>query len=124
MRWEVSFDQFPVISTFNDATGYNVNLDSDLILSVKNIVDKGRGKTFAGKISWVRKSFGDRQSGEDFYILTAKRGRRIYSLLFKIEAGEKSSLMGTYPENMTREELVDILYEVLSERVDEVSLLL
>ncbi|MBR9680893.1 MAG: hypothetical protein GOU98_03660 [Candidatus Altiarchaeota archaeon] len=124
MRWEVSFDQFPVVSTFNDVRDFDVELEPELIMSVKNIVDKGKGKTFAGKIDWVRRSFGDRESGENFYILTVKRNKKVYSLLFKIEEGEHSKLLGTYPENMGKDELVDVLYEVLSEKVDEVSLLM
>lgn len=124
MHWEVSFDQFPVVSTFNDASDFDVKLDPDLIVSVKDIVEKGKGKTFAGKISWVRRTFGDRQKGEDFYILTVRRSKRIYSLLFKIEERENSTLIGTYPENMGKEELISVLYEVLSEKVDEVNLLL
>jgi|GEM_PF-2931917 len=124
MHWEVSFDQFTVVSTFNDASDFDVKLDPDLIVSVKDIVEKGKGKTFAGKISWVRRTFGDRQKGEDFYILTVRRSKRIYSLLFKIEERENSTLIGTYPENMGKEELISVLYEVLSEKVDEVNLLL
>lgn len=123
MRWEVSFSQLPS-ATFNDASNYGVEVDGDLMDSLRSIIDRGDGKAVTGGISWVRQEFGDRQSGENFYILTVKRNGRVYNLLFRLSEKEKSRLVGNYPENLARHELVDLLYEVLSQRVDEVNLLI
>ena len=124
MRWEVSFDQFPIVSTFNDASSFNLKLDTNLISSVKSIINEGHGRTMASGISWVRRSFEDKQPGDKFYILTVKREKRVYSLLFKITEGEKSNLVGTYPENLAKDELLEVLYEVLSGHIDDVNLLI
>lgn len=122
MQWEVSFLQLPS-AIFNDASNYGVEIDGDLFDSLRAIIDKGQGSTTAGGISGVKREFGNIQPGENFYILNVKMEGKKYDFLFKLSEKEKSKLVGNSP-NLPHQELVDVLYEVLSQRVDEVNLLI
>ena len=122
MQWEVSFLQLPP-AVFNDASNYGVEVDGDLFDSLRSIIDKGHGSTMTGGISLVKREFGESQPGEAFYILNVKREGKKYNFLFRLSEKEKSKLVGNSP-SLPRQELVDVLYEVLSQRVDEVNLLI
>ena len=123
MRLEVSFANFPIVSTFNDAQDYDLEVDNSFLDAVKDIVHEGNGRAVASGISWV-KPFENGHANGGYYILTAKKKNKTYSMLFQLGENEKSRLVGVYPEEATREELLNVLYEVLSERVEEINLVI
>ncbi len=123
MRYEVSFSKFPVVSTFRDVRAMDLELDGDLMAALRDLVHSGKGETLAGGIQAVRRTDRDGLQSEKFYIMSARRDGRIYSFLFKLR-GNESKLVGVYPDNLGREELETLLYEVLTEKVEQVSIVL
>jgi len=121
MVWEVALPQ--ALERFKDASGHGVEVDGDLMDSLKAMIESGKGKAVAEGISWAKREFGTKQPGEKFYILTVKKDGRTYSLLFKLSEKEKSRLIGNEP-NLAREQLLEVIYDILSRRADEVKLVI
>ena len=122
MEWEVAFSKVPVVSTFRDASPLELELDGDLMASIKELVQKGKGITSVAGIEFVRT--GEKVlPGEKFYILSVKKGRDIKSLLFSLDRNE-SRLVGVYPDNLSRDDVLSVLYDVLSRRAKKVSVVI
>ena len=124
MTWEVIFENFPINSTFEDAQGYEMELDFSLIDSIQQMIKAGKGKAFSQGIKSVGESFGNKKIENEHFILNVKIANKNHNFLFKLEEKEKSKLVGISPEKITRDELVDVMYEILSNRVDETNLVI
>ena len=124
MTWEVSFEKFPLVSTFENALGYEMELDSSLMDAIKQIIDSGRGKTFAQGIKGVGRPFESKTNGNEHFILDIKHDNHKHTFLFKTGEKEKNKLVGISPEKITRDELVNLMYDVLSNRVEEANIVI
>lgn len=116
MRVDVSFQNFPVMSTFNDAKDYDLEVDRTFINKIKQLVDKGRGKAVASGVKPIQRE-------GDYYVLTTREADQVHSMLFELEPEETSRLVGIHP-HADRKEAMQLLYKVLSERIDEVNLVI
>jgi len=123
MEWVVSFQSFPINQKFIDAKNYDIQIDSSLIEVVKKMVDEGYGKTFSNGIKNI-KNENQEYNGENYYILTVKDTQTTYGFLFRLDKEERSKLLGIYPKKLSREDLLNIMYRILTKRTEGVGLLI
>ena len=123
MKWEVAFERFPIVEHFYDAINYEMELDHTLLETVREIIKKGNGQAFSNGIKKVARPFEKAEENKEHFILTIKREDKTHNFLFLLQDSERSKLVGI-SEKLTRDEVVDVLYDVLSEKIDEIALLI